>query len=54
MLLGASNIAGVELAFMLNRLVMNSDTVPLREALARHQWQHPPVQAWVTLARPSR
>lgn len=55
---GASNlfgddwcIADTDLSLMLNRLVMNGDKVPARLAdYARHQWQRPSVQTWVTQA----
>lgn len=46
-------IADVDLALMLNRLVLNGDAVPARLAdYARRQWQRPSVQAWVSLPRP--
>ena len=46
-------IADVDLALMLNRLVMNGDAVPPRLAdYARRQWQHPAVQRWVAFERP--
>ncbi|MGZ2748516.1 glutathione transferase [Burkholderia stagnalis] len=46
-------IADVDLAVMLNRLVMNDDPVPTRLAdYARAQWERPSVQRWVKLARP--
>ena len=46
-------IADVDLALMLNRLVLNGDTVPGRLAkYAAHQWQRPSVQRWVALNRP--
>jgi glutathione S-transferase len=45
-------IADVDLALMLNRLVMNGDSVPARlAAYARHQWQRPSVQSWVDRKR---
>jgi glutathione S-transferase len=57
---GASNlfgdwcIADVDLALMLNRLVLNDDPVPQRLAdYARHQWERPSVQRWVKLNRPA-
>ncbi|MBB3225348.1 glutathione transferase [Pseudoduganella umbonata] len=52
-LFGAWSIADVDLALMLNRLVLNGDEVPpvLRE-FARRQWDRESVQAWVNLARP--
>jgi len=46
-------IADVDLALMLNRLVLNGDAVPARLAdYARRQWQHPAVQRWVAFERP--
>jgi glutathione S-transferase len=46
-------IADVDLALMLNRLVLNGDAVPARLAdYARRQWERASVQAWVNLARP--
>ncbi|WP_431825407.1 glutathione transferase [Burkholderia sp. F1] len=46
-------IADVDLALMLNRLVMNGDPVPQRLAdYARAQWEPPSVQRWVKLKRP--
>ncbi|WP_240477621.1 glutathione transferase [Dickeya fangzhongdai] len=54
-LFDAWSIADLDLALMLNRLVMNGDAVPQRlEEYARHQWQRPSVQAWVMMERPSR
>lgn len=54
-LCGEWSLADVDLALMLNRLVLNGDPVPERlAAYARHQWQRPSVQAWVTQARPPR
>lgn len=54
-LLGDWCIADVDLAVMLNRLVLNGDAVPKRlAAYARHQWQRPSVQAWVKQNRPAR
>jgi glutathione S-transferase len=52
-LFGRWSIVDVELAVMLNRLVLNDDEVPpaLRD-YAQRQWQHPAVQAWVNTARP--
>jgi glutathione S-transferase len=52
-LFGQWSIVDVELALMLNRLVLNGDEVPpaLRD-YAQRQWQHPAVQAWVNTARP--
>lgn len=46
-------IADVDLALMLQRLLMNGDAVPEHLAsYARHQWQRPSVQLWVNQARP--
>ncbi|MFM0640218.1 glutathione transferase [Paraburkholderia metrosideri] len=46
-------IADVDLALMLNRLVLNGDSVPPTLAdYARRQWQRPSVQLWVGLNRP--
>jgi len=48
------SIADVDLALMLNRLILNGDPVP--DGLvdyARRQWQHPAVQEWVALSRPA-
>lgn len=51
-LFGAWSVADVDLAVMLNRLILNGDTVPeaLKQYAAR-QWQRPSVQAWVKLER---
>lgn len=52
-LFDAWTIADLDLAVMLNRLVLNGDEVPAKLAsYARAQWQRESVQAWVTLARP--
>ncbi len=54
-LFGDWSIADVDLALMLNRLVMNGDAVPKRLAsYADRQWQRPSVQRWVALERPPR
>jgi glutathione S-transferase len=46
-------IADVDLALMLNRLLLNGDTVPDRLArYARLQWQRASVQAWLGKERP--
>ena len=46
-------IADVDLALMLNRLVLNGDQVPARLATyAQRQWQRPSVQLWVNQKRP--
>ncbi|MDH0747023.1 glutathione transferase [Pseudomonas sp. GD03842] len=53
-LFGDWSIADVELAVMLNRLLLNGDEMPepLRQ-YARRQWLRPSVQAWVNVQRPS-
>ncbi|MBN3744971.1 glutathione transferase [Burkholderia sp. Se-20373] len=52
-LFGEWSIADVDLAVMLNRLVLNDDPVPQRLAdYARTQWERPSVQRWVKLKRP--
>jgi glutathione S-transferase len=52
-LFGEWSIADADLAFMLNRLVLNGDPVPQRLAdYAKRQWQRPSVQRWVALDRP--
>lgn len=52
-LFGQWSIADVDLAVMLNRLILNGDSVPpaLVEYVQR-QWQRPSVQEWVRLQRP--
>lgn len=53
-LFGQWSIADVDLAVMLNRLILNGDEVP--SALveyAQRQWQRPTVQEWVKLKRPA-
>jgi glutathione S-transferase len=53
-LFGSWSIADVDLALMLNRLVLNGDAVPTKLAdYARRQWQRPSVQEWVNLERPA-
>ena len=48
------SIADVDLAVMLNRLVLNGDSVPESlAAYASRQWQRPSVQLWVNQERPS-
>ena len=52
-LCGDWSIADVDLALMLNRLIMNGDQVPL--TLVRYagaQWERPSVQDWVRRERP--
>ena len=52
-LFGQWSVADLDLALMLNRLVLNGDPVPERlAAYARHQWQRPSVQSWVNQPRP--
>jgi glutathione S-transferase len=47
-------IADVDLAVMLNRLVLNGDSVPdSLAAYATSQWQRLSVQLWVNQERPS-
>jgi len=51
-LFGEWCIADIDLALMLNRLVMNGDSVPDRlAAYARHQWRRPSVRLWVDRKR---
>ncbi len=52
-LFGRWSIADVDMALMLNRLILNGDYVP--SALveyAQRQWQRPTVEEWVKLQRP--
>ncbi|CAB5689105.1 Uncharacterized GST-like protein yfcF [Delftia tsuruhatensis] len=50
---GAWSIADVDLALMLNRLILNGDPVPPHLAgYARRQWQHPAIQQWLAQPRP--
>ncbi|MBI6615329.1 glutathione transferase [Pseudomonas simiae] len=53
-LFGDWSIADVDLAVMLNRLILNGDSVPgeLVE-YAQRQWHRPSVQAWVNQHRPA-
>ena len=54
-LFGAWSIADVDLALMLNRLVLNGDPVPGRlTAYARKQWERRSVQLWVDHPRPAQ
>ncbi len=47
-------LADVDLALMLNRLVLHGDEVPARLAdYARRQWTHPAVRQWVGFERPA-
>lgn len=50
---GQWSIADVDLALMLNRLILNGDAVPAQlEDYAQRQWQRPTVQEWIKLQRP--
>ena len=52
-LFGEWSIADLDLAVMLNRLVLNGDSVPAElVAYAQRQWERPSVQAWLNLQRP--
>ncbi|MDR2154048.1 MAG: glutathione transferase [Burkholderiaceae bacterium] len=52
-LFGAWCIADVDLALMLNRLIMNGDTVPKHlVSYAQRQWERASVQQWVKQQRP--
>jgi glutathione S-transferase len=52
-LFGSWCIADVDLALMLNRLVMNGDAVPEHLAsYAQRQWERPAVQVWVKQKSP--
>ena len=47
-------IADVDLAVMLNRLILNADAVPEHlEVYAKRQWERPSVQLWVNQERPT-
>lgn len=51
---GTWSIVDVDLALMLNRLILNGDAVPAElVAYAQHQWQRPAIQEWVKLPRPT-
>ena len=53
-LFGEWSIADVDLAVMLNRLILNGDAVPAQlVAYAQRQWQRPSVREWVELRRPA-
>lgn len=53
-LFGQWSIADVDLALMLNRLILGGDIVPpALVEYARRQWQRPTVQEWVKLQRPA-
>jgi glutathione S-transferase len=52
-LFGDWSIADVDLALMLNRLIMNGDQVPTHLVrYATTQWERPSVQRWVRMERP--
>src|SRR6202048_624307 len=52
-LFGHWSIADIDLALMLNRLILNGDEVPIDLVrYARAQWERPSVQRWVRLERP--
>jgi glutathione S-transferase len=52
-LFGEWSIADVDLALMLNRLILNGDAVPAQlEDYAQRQWQRKTVQEWIKLERP--
>lgn len=52
-LFGQWSIADMDLALMLNRLILNGDSVPpALVEYAQRQWQRPTVQEWVKLQRP--
>lgn len=52
-LFGEWSIVDVDLAVMLNRLILNGDSVPTGLVeYAQRQWQRPSVQEWVNLQRP--
>ncbi|NWA08748.1 glutathione transferase [Pseudomonas gingeri] len=53
-LFGQWSIVDVDLALMLNRLLLNGDPLPpALSAYAQRQWQRPAVQEWVNLDRPA-
>jgi len=53
-LFGEWSIADMDLAVMLNRLILNGDSVPAALVeYAQRQWQRPSVQAWVQQQRPA-
>jgi glutathione S-transferase len=52
-LFGRWCIADIDLALMLNRLIVNGDAVPTNLIrYAQAQWQHPAIQQWVRRERP--
>jgi glutathione S-transferase len=53
-LFGAWSLVDSELALMLQRLVLNGDTLPARvKAYADREWARPSVREYVTHARPA-
>lgn len=53
-LFGDWSIADVDLALMLNRLILNGNAVPADLArYPKNQWKRPSVQSWVQQKRPS-
>ncbi|WP_025131379.1 glutathione transferase [Pseudomonas sp. PH1b] len=53
-LFGQWSIADLDLALMLNRLILNGDPMPpALVEYARRQWQRPAVQEWLHLQRPT-
>nr|WP_281349897.1 glutathione transferase [Pseudomonas karstica] len=49
------SIVDVDLALMLNRLILNGDSVPAALVIyAQRQWQRPSVQEWVNRQRPAQ
>ena len=53
-LFGEWSIADMDLAVMLNRLILNGDSVPAELVdYAQRQWLRPSVQEWVNLPRPA-
>lgn len=53
-LFGRWSIADIDLALMLNRLILNGDPVPADlVAYADRQWQHAAVREWMALERPA-
>lgn len=52
-LFGAWSIADLDLAIMLNRLILNGDAVPQRlQDYAARQWSRPSVQRWLAFHQP--
>ena len=53
-LCGQWSIADVDLAVMLNRLILNGDAMPAQlVTYAQRQWQRPSVREWIELRRPA-